>query len=107
MTISIEYLTNRAFNVFSLLLIALLLLVMSTFCIVAFCICMSSLLCLSSTLIPLLEAPPTIDVVAALLFLRWIRDNDTIVLSREVLVELSSLATAAIVVIVVIVTCFD
>ena len=45
------------------------------------------------------------DAVAALLFLRWFRANDTIVLSREVLVELPSLASAAIVAIVVIVCC--
>ena len=47
----------------------------------------------------------TIDAVAALLFLRCPRANDTIVLSREVLVELPSLASATIVAIVVIVCC--
>ena len=47
----------------------------------------------------------TIDAVAALLFLQCVRANDTIVLSREVLVELPSLASATIVAIVVIVCC--
>ena len=101
----LEYLTIRTFDRFSLPLVTVLLLfcLVDTVSIVVVAVSVSIVAAFDVAVDGTSALDPTtIDAVAALLLLRSVRDNDAIVLSTEVSVELSSLAPAAIVAIVVV-----
>ena len=104
-----QHLTHGTFNIFSLPPLVMVLLL---FCIVD--AVTVSIVAVSVSIVAAFDVAvdgtsavdaTANDAVATLLFLRWVRANDTIVLSREVLVELPSLASVTIVAIVGIVCC--
>ena len=104
----LEYLTIRTFDRFSLPLVTVLLLfcLVDTVSIVVVAVSVSIVAAFDVAVDGTSAVDPTtIDAVAALLLLRSVRDNDAIVLSTEVSVELSLLAIAAIVAVAVVVVC--
>ena len=102
-----QHLTHGTFNIFSLpplVMVLLLFCLVDTVSIVAVSVSIVAAFDVAVDGTSAVDATAN-DAVATLLFLRWVRANDTIVLSREVLVELPSLASATIVAIVGIVCC--